>query len=95
MLTLILLIVAVVGLLAIMRREAGALPALVLLAVTGLASLLLASSLLGVVLLLAAALVAVTGLPALRVRWLTPRLFTLFKKVAPRVSETERVARPS
>ncbi|MCL7941006.1 acyl-CoA dehydrogenase [Halomonas sp. ATCH28] len=92
MLTLILLIVAIVGLLAVMRREAGALPALTVLAVTGLASLLFASSLLGVLLLAGAAGVAVAGLPSMRVRWLSPRLFALFKKVAPRVSETERTA---
>ncbi|WP_254275210.1 acyl-CoA dehydrogenase [Halomonas sp. 3H] len=92
MLTLILLIVAVVGLLAVMRREAGALPALAVLAVTGLASLLLASTLLGLLLLAGAIAVAAAGLPALRGKWLTPRLFALFKKVSPKVSDTERTA---
>ncbi|WP_302138991.1 acyl-CoA dehydrogenase [Halomonas alkalicola] len=92
MLTLILLIVAVVGLLAVMRREAGALPALAVLAVTGLASLLLASTLLGLLLLVGALVVAAAGLPALRGKWLTPRLFAMFKKVSPKVSDTERVA---
>jgi len=92
MLTLILLIVAVVGLLAVMRREAGALPALAVLAITGLASLLLASTLLGLLLLAGAIAVAVAGLPALRGKWLTPRLFAMFKKVSPKVSDTERVA---
>ncbi|WFM72538.1 acyl-CoA dehydrogenase [Halomonas sp. CKK8] len=92
MLTLILLLAAIIGLLAVMRREAGALPALAVLAVTGLASLLFASTLLGVLLLAGAAGVAVAGLPSLRVRWLSPRLFTLFKKVSPKVSDTERVA---
>ncbi|MDT0501963.1 MULTISPECIES: acyl-CoA dehydrogenase [unclassified Halomonas] len=92
MLTLILLIVAIVGLLVVMRREAGALPALAVLAITGLVSLLIASPVLGILLLLGAAGVAAAGLPALRGKWLTPRLFTLFKKVSPKVSETERVA---
>ncbi|MGM0522362.1 MAG: acyl-CoA dehydrogenase, partial [Pseudomonadota bacterium] len=32
------------------------------------------------------------GLPALRRQWLTPRLFAMFKKVAPKVSDTERTA---
>ncbi len=92
MLTLILLIVAVVGLLAVMRREAGALPALVVLAVTGLISLLAASAVLGVILLAGALAIAAAGLPALRSKWLTPRLFALFKKVSPKVSDTERTA---
>lgn len=92
MLTLILLIVAIVGLLAVMHREAGALPALAVLAITGLVSLLVASPVLGILLLLGAAGVAAAGLPALRGKWLTPRLFTMFKKVSPKVSETERVA---
>src|SRR5690554_5888284 len=92
MLTLILLTVAVVGLLAVMRREAGALPALAVLAATGLISLLVASAVLGVILLAAAAVIAATGLPVLRGKWLTPRLFALFKKVSPKVSDTERTA---
>ncbi|WP_163559568.1 acyl-CoA dehydrogenase [Halomonas sp. NO4] len=92
MLTLILLVLAVVGLLVVMRREAGALPAVAVLAATGVASLLLASTLLGVLLLAGALAVAAGGLPALRRRWLTPRLFALFKKVAPKVSDTERIA---
>ena len=92
MLTLILLIVAVAGLLAVMRREAGALPALAVLALTGLASLLLASTLLGILLVAGALAVAAAGLPALRGKWLTPRLFAMFKKVSPKVSDTERTA---
>ncbi len=43
MLTLILLLLTVVGLLAVMRREAGAMPTLILLGVLGLAGLLLGS----------------------------------------------------
>ncbi|MGM0639345.1 MAG: acyl-CoA dehydrogenase [Pseudomonadota bacterium] len=92
MLTLILLILAVVGVLAVMRREAGALPALAVLAITGLASLLVASILLGLLLLVGAVAIAAVGLPALRVKWLTPRLFAMFKKISPKVSDTERTA---
>ncbi|MCE8023532.1 acyl-CoA dehydrogenase [Billgrantia aerodenitrificans] len=92
MLTLILLILTVVGLLVLMRREAGAVPTLALLGVLGLAGLLLGSPVLGVLLLLGAAGVAVAGLPALRIHWLSPRLFAMFKRVSPKVSDTERIA---
>ncbi|MGL6251530.1 MAG: acyl-CoA dehydrogenase, partial [Billgrantia desiderata] len=92
MLTLILLILTVVGLLVLMRREAGAVPTLALLGVLGLAGLLLGSHVLGVLLLLGAAAVAVAGLPALRIHWLSPRLFAMFKRVSPKVSDTERIA---
>ncbi|PMR78774.1 acyl-CoA dehydrogenase [Billgrantia endophytica] len=92
MLTLILLLLTMVGLLVIMRREAGAMPALAVLAVLGLAGLLLGSPILGVILLIGAAGVAVAGLPALRIHWLSPRLFAMFKNVSPKVSDTERVA---
>ncbi len=47
---------------------------------------------LGVLLLLGAVTVAVAGLPALRIQWLTPRLFAMFKRVSPKVSATERTA---
>ncbi|MCH4561571.1 acyl-CoA dehydrogenase [Halomonas sp. EGI 63088] len=92
MLTLILLVLAVAGLLVVMRREAGALPALGVLAALGLVGLLFGSPVLGVLLLIGAGGVAVAGLPVLRMRWLSPRLFATFKKVAPRVSDTERTA---
>jgi acyl-CoA dehydrogenase len=92
MLTLILLLLATAGLVVIMRREAGALPALGLLGVLGLAGLLLGAMMFGLLLLIAAAGVAVAGLSALRLYWLTPRLFALFKRVSPKVSETERTA---
>src|SRR5690554_2774153 len=92
MLTLILLIVTIVGLLVLLRREAGAVSNLILLGVLGLVGLLLGSPVLGILLLLGAAGVAVAGLPTLRIRWLTPRLFTMFKRVAPKVSDTERDA---
>jgi len=92
MLTLILLLFAVAGLLEVMRREAGALPALGVLAILGLVGLVAGATITGFVLLLCAAGIAAAGLPALRIRWLSPRLFATFKKVAPKVSETERTA---
>jgi acyl-CoA dehydrogenase len=90
--TIILLVVAVVGLLALMRKEAGAKPVIGLLGITGLLSLIFASGLLGLILLIGAAATAVAGLPGLRQSWLTPRVFAMFKKVAPKVSDTEKVA---
>ncbi|MBE0402238.1 acyl-CoA dehydrogenase [Halomonas sp. FME16] len=92
MLTLLLIILAVVGLLIIMRREAGAPAALTLLGILGLVGLLFDAAVIGVLLLIAAAVVAVTGLETLRKQWLTPRIFKIFKKVAPKVSATERTA---
>jgi acyl-CoA dehydrogenase len=90
--TIILLVVAVVGLLALMRREAGAKPVIGLLAITGVLSLIFASGILGLILLIGAAATAVSGLPGFRQSWLTPRIFAMFKKVAPKVSATEKVA---
>lgn len=90
--TIILLVVAVVGLLTLMRQEAGAKPVIGLLGITGLLSLIFASGLLGVVLVVGAAITAVAGLPGFRQSWLTPRIFAMFKKVAPKVSDTEKVA---
>ncbi|PRY65772.1 acyl-CoA dehydrogenase [Vreelandella songnenensis] len=92
MLTLLLIILAVVGLLIIMRREAGAAAALTLLGVLGLVGLLLDAAFIGVILLIGAIAVAAAGLTALRRQWLTPRIFNIFKKVAPKVSATERTA---
>ncbi|WP_150911447.1 acyl-CoA dehydrogenase [Marinobacter halotolerans] len=90
--TIILLVVAVVGLLALMRKEAGAKPVIGLLGITGVLSLIFASGLLGLILLVGAAATAVAGLPGFRQSWLTPRVFAMFKKVAPKVSDTEKVA---
>ncbi|WAM54071.1 acyl-CoA dehydrogenase [Vreelandella venusta] len=92
MLTLLLIVLAVAGLLVVMRREAGATPALALLGVLGLVGLVLGASVIGTLLLIAAAAVAIAGLPVLRSKWLTPRIFATFKKVAPKVSDTERTA---
>ena len=90
--TILLFVVAVVGLLALMRKEAGAKPVIGLLGVTGLLSLIFASVFLGLILIIAAAVTAVAGLPGFRQSWLTPRVFAMFKKVAPKVSDTEKVA---
>ncbi|WP_016854499.1 acyl-CoA dehydrogenase [Halomonas smyrnensis] len=92
MLTLILLLLAVAGLLIVMRREAGALPALGVTGLLGLVGLATGAAVIGVLLLVATAAIAACGLPALRRRWLTPRLFAMFKRVAPKVSATERTA---
>ncbi|WP_030072638.1 acyl-CoA dehydrogenase [Halomonas alkaliantarctica] len=92
MLTLLLIVLAVIGLLVVMRREAGATPAFALLGALGLVGLVLDAPVIGTLLLIAAVAVAVAGLPALRSKWLTPRIFATFKKVAPKVSDTERTA---
>ncbi|WNK19086.1 acyl-CoA dehydrogenase [Halomonas piscis] len=92
MLTLLLIVLAVAGLLVAMRREAGAGAALLATGIPGLLGLGLGAPVIGVLLLIVAAAIAVAGLPALRRLWLTPRLFALFQKVAPRVSDTERTA---
>ena len=92
MMTFILFIIAVVGLLTVMRRESGAQPAIAIMAGVGVLSLIFASGWLAFVLLVGAAATAVCGLPGLRQGWLTPRIFAMFKKVAPKVSATEKVA---
>ncbi|GAA3957590.1 acyl-CoA dehydrogenase [Allohahella marinimesophila] len=89
---LIVLILAVAGLLIVMRKEAGAKAAIGVLLATGIIGLLLDTEILGALLLLAAAGTAFAGLPGLRQQWLTPKLFDYFKKVSPKVSETERTA---
>ncbi|GHA89761.1 acyl-CoA dehydrogenase [Modicisalibacter luteus] len=88
----ILLVAAVAGLLEVMRREAGAVSAIGVLAVTGVIGLLFGAPILGALLLLGGAILAVPGIPALRRRWLSPRIFALFDNAAPKVSATERSA---
>lgn len=92
MFTLLLTLLAVIGLLVVMRREAGAKAAIAVLVVLGAAGLVLGAAVIGTVLLIGAGATAIAGLPALRRLWLTPRLFAIFKKVAPKVSDTERTA---
>lgn len=92
MLQLILIVLAIAGLLVVMRREAGAYAALGVLAVLGIVGLLFGAPLLGIVLLIGAGVVTACGVPALRQAWLTPRIFAQFHKAAPKVSDTERSA---
>ncbi|MEC7814658.1 MAG: acyl-CoA dehydrogenase [Pseudomonadota bacterium] len=90
--TLILLLVALAGLLYVMRRESGAKPAIGVMLVVGVVSLIWGSGWLTLVLFAGAAATAAAGLPQFRRSWLTPRIFAMFKKVAPKVSATEKVA---
>ncbi|WP_017430206.1 acyl-CoA dehydrogenase [Vreelandella jeotgali] len=92
MLTLLLIVLAVVGLVIVLRREAGAVAGLLVPGVLGLVGLGLGAPVIGVVLLIGAAVIAITSLPLVRRAWLTPRLFAMFKKIAPKVSDTERTA---
>lgn len=92
MLQLILIVLAVVGLLEVMRREAGAIAALGVLTVLGITGLASGAPVLGALLLIGAVIVAVCGLAILRRSWLTPRIFSAFQKAAPKVSDTERSA---
>jgi acyl-CoA dehydrogenase len=92
MMTFILFVLALAGLLTVMRRESGALSAIGVMAVFGLLSWIFASGWLALILFAGAAVTAVSGLAGFRQSWLTPRIFAMFKKVAPKVSETEKVA---
>lgn len=92
MMTLILFILAAASLLAVMSREAGAKPAIAVMVVFGLLSWIFASGWLTLLLFIGAAATAAAGLPQFRRSWLTPRVFAMFKKVAPKVSATEQVA---
>ncbi|WP_396588674.1 acyl-CoA dehydrogenase [Bermanella sp. R86510] len=92
MTTLIIALVAIIGLLIIMRRELGALAAIITMAITGVAAWAMASKLLAIVLFAGAVVTAISGLSIFRRIWLTPIIFKVFKKVAPKVSETEQVA---
>ena len=90
--TLILFLVALAGLLFVLRRESGAKSAIGVMLVVGVLALFMASGWLALVLFLGAAATAAAGLPQFRRKWLTPRVFAMFKKVAPKVSDTEKVA---
>ncbi|MBZ9556540.1 MULTISPECIES: acyl-CoA dehydrogenase [unclassified Modicisalibacter] len=92
MTALLLVILTVIGLIVVMRREAGAVAALAVPGLLGLVGLVAGAPVTGVVLLVIAAAIAACGLPALRRQWLSPRAFALFRKVAPKVSDTERSA---
>jgi acyl-CoA dehydrogenase len=90
--TLILFLVALAGLLFVLRREAGAMSAIGVMVVVGVLALFMASGWLALLLFIGAAVTAAAGLPQFRQSWLTPRAFAMFKKVAPKVSDTEKVA---
>lgn len=92
MTTLIILLLTLAGLITVMRRESGAVPAIAVMVVFGVASWIFASGWLALVLFIAAGITAACGLPALRQSWLTPRIFAMFKQVAPKISDTEKVA---
>ncbi|WP_394170027.1 acyl-CoA dehydrogenase [Saccharospirillum alexandrii] len=89
---LLILALAVVVKLVILRREMGAMALVVGFTIVGILGFMWSSPWLGALLILAAAGTVVGGLPALRSSWLTPKLFSIFKQVAPKVSDTERVA---
>ncbi|MGR6870719.1 acyl-CoA dehydrogenase [Pseudomonas sp. HK3] len=88
----LLLLITVAGLITVMRKEAGAIAAIAVFIAMGLASAAVGHKLLGFVLYLGAAATALTGLVPFRRLWLTPSLFNMFKRVAPKVSATEQVA---
>ncbi|KAA1171408.1 acyl-CoA dehydrogenase [Marinobacter salinexigens] len=92
MTTLILFLIALAGLLIVLRREAGASSAIAVMVIVGALSLIFGAGGLALLLFAGAALTAAAGLPGFRRSWLTPRIFATFKKVAPRVSDTEKVA---
>ncbi|MEX1056293.1 MAG: acyl-CoA dehydrogenase family protein, partial [Natronospirillum sp.] len=89
---LIVAVLALVVLFSVSRRQLGAVASLLALAALVVVAFALRSPVLGVVFLVAGGVVALAGLPLLRRRWLTPKIFSIFKKVAPRVSPTERMA---
>ena len=88
----LILVLAIVVKIVILRREMGALPLTIGFAIVGVFALLLKTPVLGALFFLVAIGTAMGGLPSIRRYWLTPKLFAIFKQVAPKVSETERVA---
>lgn len=88
----LLLLITLVALIVVMRKEAGALAAIIVLGAMGLASTSVGHTFFAFILYLGATVTALAGLPLLRRIWLTPSLFAMFKRVAPKVSATEQVA---
>ena len=88
----LLLLITLVALVVVMRKEAGALAAIIVFAAMGLASMSVGYTFFAFVLYLGAIVTALAGLPVFRRIWLTPSLFAMFKRVAPKVSATEQVA---
>ncbi|MCM2131133.1 acyl-CoA dehydrogenase [Larsenimonas rhizosphaerae] len=92
MITLLILVITAGATLWLLAREAGAKPVMSLFLVLGTVALFLHAWVIGVLWWLIGITLVVCGLKNVRRHWLTPRLFNLFKQVAPRVSETERIA---
>ena len=88
----LLLLITFIALIAVMRKEAGAIAAVAVFAAMGLASSAVGYKLLGFMLYAGAIVTALTGLMPLRRLWLSPRIFAMFKRIAPKVSATEQVA---
>jgi acyl-CoA dehydrogenase len=89
---LLIAIVALVAFTIVARKEAGAATAIKVAVGVALVGFLFKANVLAVLLLLVAAVIAVCGLPSIRSQWLTPMIYSMFKKMAPKVSQTEQVA---
>jgi len=88
----IVFILALAGLLFVLRRESGAAAAVSVLVVVGIIGLFMGTGWFSLLLFIGAGITALAGLPGIRSQWLTPRAFAMFKKVAPKVSATEQEA---
>ncbi|WLD57482.1 acyl-CoA dehydrogenase [Salinispirillum sp. LH 10-3-1] len=89
---LLVIIIAVVVMFTVMRRELGAVVSVAALVALAVVGFYLRSPLLALLFIVGAGITAVAGLPVFRRTWLTPQIFALFKKIAPKVSPTEQVA---
>ncbi|TVP53844.1 MAG: acyl-CoA dehydrogenase [Halomonadaceae bacterium] len=89
---LIVLVLALAGLLFVMRRESGAASAITVMVVVAVIGLFMGTPWLSLLLFIGAGVTAACGLQGFRRQWLSPRIFQVFKNVAPKVSETEQVA---
>jgi len=90
--TLFLVVVMIGLLLALVRTRPSAVMVLGALIIGSFVCFILKSPVLGVVIGLGAIALAATGLPGVRSRWLTPKVFDIFKKISPKVSQTEQIA---
>lgn len=85
-------VIALVALMFVARKEAGAATAIKVAVGVAVLGFMVKATLLAVLLLGVAVAIAVCGLPAIRINWLTPMVYGMFKKMAPKVSKTEQVA---
>ncbi|EAR10607.1 acyl-CoA dehydrogenase [Reinekea blandensis] len=92
MVTFILFLLTLAGLFWVMRQELGSLAAVGVLLLFGALSMELASAVYGVLLILGAIATLVIGFGPIRRLWLSQKVFDIFKKIAPKVSQTEQVA---